>query len=98
MSELDFNNISLGDVTLGGKPISEEQQQDAIEEGVKETPADGVTESKSEEVVVEEKVDTVDKKEEEPAKEPAREQESAPATYNFKDDFIKGVVEYYENR
>jgi len=96
MSELDFNNISLGDVTVGGKPISEEQQQDTVEEGVKETSADGVPESKSEEVVVEQKVETVDTKAEEPAKEPAREQEPTPATYNFKDDFIKGVVEYYE--
>lgn len=96
MSELDFNNISLGDVTVGGKPISEEQQQDTVEEGVKETSTDGVPESKSEGVVVEQKVETVDTKAEEPAKDPAREQEPTPATYNFKDDFIKGVVEYYE--
>lgn len=93
MSELDFNNISLGDVTVGGKSITEDQQP---VEGVNETPTDGVPEAKVDadpapaegtpEPVVETKDPVVAEK--------APEVKADP--YNFKDDFIKGVVEFYE--
>jgi hypothetical protein len=97
MSELDFNNISLGDVTLGGKPIAEgDQQTVTTEEGVKETSADGVPESNvttTEEAKTEAPADTTA----EPAKPTAVVEKTATVDpYNFKDDFIKGVVEYYE--
>jgi hypothetical protein len=92
MSELDFNNISLEDVTLGGKPIAEEgQQQTTTDEGVKETSTDGVPEAKTD-AAPEAAPATA-----EPAKtEPVVEKTAPVDPYNFKDDFIKGVVDYYE--
>jgi hypothetical protein len=93
MSELDFNNISLGDVTVGGKSIAEDQQPATTEEGVKETSTDGVPESKTETTTVVEETPVVETKDPVVA-EKAPEVKVDP--YNFKDDFIKGVVEFYE--
>jgi hypothetical protein len=90
MSELDFNNISLEDVTVGGKSIAEDQQPTTTEEGVKETSADGVPESKTETTTVVEETPVVETTVVE------KTVETKVDTYNFKDDFIKGVVEFYE--
>lgn len=94
MSELDFNNISLGDVTIGGKSIAEDQQPTTTtEEGVQETPADGVPESSTETTT------TVVESTPAPVVETPVVEKTVEAkvdSYNFKDDFIKGVVEFYE--
>lgn len=103
MSELDFNNISLEDVTLGGKPIAEESKT-VPDEGLKEPSSDGVPESKATTDPVAATEGVTDPATEPAKTEPAAEPKADPAKtepakadpYSFKDDFIKGVVEYYE--
>jgi len=97
MSELDFNSISLEDVTIGGKSIAEEgQQQTNTEEGVKETSTDGVPEAKTEDAPEAAPATAEPAKTEETKTEPVVQKQAPVDPYNFKDDFIKGVVEYYE--
>lgn len=80
--ELNFNELSLSDVTLGGKPIVEA----APEQAPAETP-----ETVTEPAVVD-TTPAVETTEEESV---SKSRMTAP-TYDFKDDFIKGAVEYYE--
>lgn len=107
--ELDFSKLSLDDVKLGGEQTAgpdtnEGQAQGGTETGAEGNPDTGKTETgkpaegtgteESKSVFNTDKKETgkVDSAEE--AK--AADTKPAPATYNFKDDFIKEAVEYYE--
>jgi len=83
--ELNFNELSLNDITVGGKPIVEAAPEQAPEE-TKTEP----TQEQQAPVETEQKVEA-------PAEEEVvgKARQVAPS-YEFKDDFIKGAVEYYE--
>jgi hypothetical protein len=83
--ELNFNELSLNDITGGGKPIVEAAPEQAPEE-TKTEP----TQEQQAPVETEQKVEA-------PAEEEVvgKARQVAPS-YEFKDDFIKGAVEYYE--
>lgn len=93
MSEdLNFSNIKMSDVTVGGKPLVEETP--AAESGT-ETPtnAEPAPEVAQQEPAVENAPEPVS----EPAQTPEPVSQEEPARgYEWKDDFIKGVVEFYE--
>lgn len=80
MTDFNFSSASIDDFRVGGQPIS-------TPESVPESTESPVNESPAppQAEVVEPTP--------QPVSEPARE---APKSYDFKDDFIKGVVEFYE--
>jgi len=84
-NELDFNSLSLQDVSVNGQPLAEPA---AAESAPAEDTQSG-TETTTTVESTPEQVQTPD-----PAPVPITEQ-SEPAR-EWKDDFIKGVVEYYE--
>jgi hypothetical protein len=84
-NELDFGSLSLQDVSVNGQPLAEPAAAEAA-------PADNTPSGTETAPAVETTPEQVQSPEptpapEEPKSEPARE---------WKDDFIKGVVEYYE--
>lgn len=83
--ELNFNELSLNDVTVGGKPIVESTPQEPVDnqEPKDETPPTPETTPEPE---------SVDNSQ---GEDIAKARQVAPS-YEFKDDFIKGAVEYYE--
>lgn len=83
--ELNFNELSLNDVTVGGKPIVEPTPQEPVDnqEPKDETPPTPETTPEPE---------SVDNSQ---GEDIAKARQVAPS-YEFKDDFIKGAVEYYE--
>lgn len=83
--ELNFNELSLNDVTVGGKPIVEPTPQEPVDnqEPKDETPPTPETAPEPE---------SADNSQ---GEEIAKARQVAPS-YEFKDDFIKGAVEYYE--
>jgi len=84
MSEqLNFNELSLSDVSVNGKPLAEP---------VAETAPEQVTEPTPEEAPAQEATPAPVQDEEESVN---MSRQAAPK-YDFKDDFIKGAVEYYE--
>lgn len=87
--ELDLRNLKMDDVTLSGNPISEPVAEPSTDPVVEPTNEPAVVETIVE-PTVEPKADPVVEPAKEPVKEPVREE------FKFKDDFIKGVVEYYE--
>lgn len=84
--ELNFNELSLSDVTVNGKPIVEAAQEQAPAE-TQETKTETVTETTA--------VETAPV-EETPEEDSVSGSRMAAPSYEFKDDFIKGAVEYYE--
>jgi hypothetical protein len=85
--ELNFNELSLNDVTVGGKPI--------VEAAPEQAPVEAKTEPAAEEQTPVETA--LEQKVEAPVDEEVsgRARQAVPK-YEFKDDFIKGAVEYYE--
>jgi hypothetical protein len=86
--ELNFNELSLSDVSIGGKPLVESAPEQATEDN---TPS-GTEATEQVESTPEQVQDTTPESEEEGV---SMSRQAAP-TYDFKDDFIKGAVEYYE--
>jgi hypothetical protein len=84
--ELDFSTLKLDDISVGGQPLvapSEAQAEPSQPETVN-TPTEQV-------------VDTVETPAETPAEQPVEKAaDPVSAEYKFKDDFIKGVVDFYE--
>lgn len=90
MDELNFNDIKLEDVTVGGQPVVESVVEPSLEPVAEPAPEPTPEPAPQPEVKQEAPIAPV-----EPVKAPEVKPESAPAR-EFKDDFIKGVVEYYE--
>lgn len=95
--ELDFSKLSLDDVTMGGQKTAEATPAATTEGGSGESnPTPAETTPAAEPA----KADpTPEPAKTEPAKtEPAKTEpaKTEPPTYNFKDDFIKQVVDFYE--
>lgn len=88
--QLDFGNASLDDFKVAGQettPAAAPATDPAPETGDKVDPAKPATDTQTQNT--EAKAD--------PAKtEPAKQEKTETPSYNFKDDFIKGAVEYYE--
>lgn len=82
-NELDFGSLSLQDVSVNGQPLAEPAAAEAAPAESTGTETAPAVESTPEQVQTPEPTPAT----EEPKSEPARE---------WKDDFIKGVVEYYE--
>lgn len=89
-NELDFNSLKLEDVSVGGQPLA---TPDPAAEPAATSEPDNSAEPAGTPAPASDPVATP-----EPAAEPAKaEPASEPAPeYNWKDDFIKGVVEFYE--
>lgn len=81
-NELDFNSLSLQDVSVNGQPLAEPA---ASEPAAESAPSESAP-------AVESTPDPVQTPDPSPAPTP---EPSEPAR-EWKDDFIKGVVEYYE--
>lgn len=81
--QLNFNELSLSDVSVGGKALAEPAPEQTPEEN---TPS--VTDTPQVEESIPEPVQA-------PEESVNMSRQSAPK-YDFKDDFIKGAVEYYE--
>jgi hypothetical protein len=79
--ELNFNELSLSDVSIGGKPLVEPTPDPTPDPAPEPTPDP-----------IPDPAPTPDPVEEEGV---SMSRQAAP-TYDFKDDFIKGAVEYYE--
>lgn len=82
-NELDFGSLSLQDVSVNGQPLAEPAAAEAAPADNTGTETAPAVETTPEQVQTPEPTPAP----EEPKSEPARE---------WKDDFIKGVVEYYE--
>jgi hypothetical protein len=86
MSEqLNFNELSLSDVSVGGKPLAEQAAEAAPEQTSEVTQEQAPAQETA------------------PTPEPVQTEEEsvnmsrqAAPKYDFKDDFIRGAVEYYE--
>lgn len=81
--QLNFNELSLSDVSVGGKPLVEPAPEQAPQENTQP-----VVETPQAEEPATEKV--------EPQEESVNMARQSAPKYDFKDDFIKGAVEYYE--
>jgi hypothetical protein len=101
--ELDFSKLSLDDVKLGGEPTAEPTTTEGQTQGKTETGAEGAPDTgksdsakndDSKSVIDTDKADTGKKESTDEKKVDDKKPETA--TYNFKDDFIKEAVEYYE--
>lgn len=94
--ELDLRDLKMEDITLGGQPIVEPAAEPAAE------PASEPAAEPANEPVIEPTNEPTNEQSNEPAKEPVSEPAKEPAKepareeFKWKDDFIKGVVEYYE--
>lgn len=89
MDELQFDGAKLEDFNIGGtqNPAPETKVDDVKDEEKKD---DTVVDEKKVDTIIDDKKDSTDEKKDEPKVDPA------PPKYDFKDDFIKGVVDYYE--
>lgn len=86
MEELDIENLKLEDIKIGGQALGQAVEPPAPEQVPQEVvEPSGVVEQPPVAPPVEPSKEVV-----EPVKAPE------PAQYKFKDDFIKGLVEYYE--
>lgn len=98
MPELDFSNASPDDFNVGGSEVSTESVAPATEQ----KPVENVEESISVSSQPQVSQDIQNKSVEEPlyrenqSFEDDRYEERVQRKHNFKDDFIKGVVDYYE--
>ena len=81
--QLNFNELSLSDVSVGGKPLVEPAPEQAPQENTQPV------------VEVPQAEETTTEKVESQEENVNMARQSAPK-YDFKDDFIKGAVEYYE--
>lgn len=102
--ELDFSKLSLDDVSVGGQKVTTdpapnaepvnnaEPATDPVKADTVTDPAPAADPAKVEPAAPVEPA-KVESAKVEPSKEPAKTEPTAPS---FKDDFIKGVVEYYE--
>lgn len=84
--ELNFNELSLTDVSVGGKPLMEPEQAPAEDTSSDIDPAPQA--DPTPEPVQNEAPESED--------EGVSLSRQAVPKYDFKDDFIKGAVEYYE--
>lgn len=89
MDELQFDGAKLEDFNIGGNqnPAPETKVDDVKDEEKKD---DTVVDEKKVDAIIDDKKDSTDEKKDEPKVDPE------PPKYDFKDDFIKGVVDYYE--
>lgn len=85
MSEIDFSNASLDDFKLAS-----EQSQDSIPEPSSEPAQSEPTQAEPAQV------EPAQAEPAQPAQEPVQAEVKDDRGYQFKDDFIKGVVEFYE--
>ena len=93
--ELNFRDLKMDDVTVGGQSISEPAAEPAVEPAVE--PAAEPAVDPVNQPAVEPAVEPKAEPSVEPSKQPAAEPVKEPAReYKFKDDFIKSVVEFYE--
>lgn len=84
-NELDFNNLSLQDVSVNGQPLAEPAAAETA-------PADNTLSGTESAPAVESTPDQVQTPDPSPAPTP----EPSESAREWKDDFIKGVVDYYE--
>jgi len=85
----DFKDLSLADIKVDGKQLEPAKPADKPEDKPVDTPTDKPADKPE---------DTVDKPADKPEDKPTDTPADKPASpeYKFKDDFIKGAVEYYE--